>query len=428
MKTLKYFFTLVLVGALLLPGCENLYQYPAVEKASSCDEKAATLTILEGQSTSDAGIEEMLTDKIKSEFPTVHLEWECVDWGEQFASQMQAKFASSEIPDIIIGKAQDVAAYAPSGYLAPLDDSLTRYIRADGLLAATVNGKIYGAPYNADYQGVLYNKNLFWRYNIQPPKTLRELKKIYARFKEVGILPMAAHFQENWYIGNITMQFATNQVFLHDPLWGNKLRKGEHSFQTSKEFQACIHQVKDVMDNTWSNALTMEQSESDKRFAQGEAAMYLTGSWSTQAIQAIHPDLPVGIFPYPNETGDAKLIFEPNLTFMKGSKTANSALVDKILLDIFKDNDLAESIYDFTQTSSMLKEVPSRYPTLIRSDVTDYIKAGKTTDVTVGNTQLIWSFQDSYSKKIGDWLKGKMTFPAVLDYMDDTKAYSIQQE
>lgn len=428
LKALKCFVSLALFLSLSLMGCAAVYRPPQREEGSRGSAKSVTLTILEGQSTSDAGIQDMLTDMLKSKFPNVNFEWESVDWGEQFSSQMQAEFASGEFPDLIIGKAQDVATYALPGYLAPLKNELASYMTPEGLHAGTVNGKLYGAPYNAVYQGVLYNKNLFWRYNVRPPKTLKELNNITERFKQVGITPFAAHFKENWYIGNITMQFVTNEIFLKNPLWGSEMRQGLHSFSASKEYAACILHVRDILNNTWDDAFGIEQAQSDRRFANGEAAMYLTGSWSIQSIHAIRPDLALGIFPYPNQDGNAKLIFEPNLTFMKSSKTKNSDLVDQILLTVFKDNDLAESIFDFTQTSSMLKSVPSRYPALIHSDIEAYTKAEQTTDVTVGNTQLIWSFQDSYSRKISEWLGGKRELSSVLQYMDSNKEDSFKKE
>ena len=99
--------------------------------------------------------------------PAVTLDWERMDWGEKFQSQMQAKFAAGEVPDIMIGKAQDVATYYPSGNLAPIPASLMQYVREPSLPAVTINGTAYGIPYNAFYQGVFYNKDLFEKYRSE---------------------------------------------------------------------------------------------------------------------------------------------------------------------------------------------------------------------------------------------------------------------
>ena len=77
------------------------------------------VSLLAGQSTSDAGIEEMINEVVAQKLTNIELDWECVDWGTQFHEQMRAKIAAGDIPDIMIGKAQDVATYASSGVIAP---------------------------------------------------------------------------------------------------------------------------------------------------------------------------------------------------------------------------------------------------------------------------------------------------------------------
>ena len=56
------------------------------------------LSVLAGQSTSDAGIEEMINDLVGRKLPSVSLDWERMDWGEKFQSQMQAKFGQATFP------------------------------------------------------------------------------------------------------------------------------------------------------------------------------------------------------------------------------------------------------------------------------------------------------------------------------------------
>ena len=70
-----------------------------------------TLTVLAGQSTTDAGIEDMIDEALAEKYPEITLEWECVDWGNDFQPKMQ-QYLQSGLPDIMIGKAQDVATYA----------------------------------------------------------------------------------------------------------------------------------------------------------------------------------------------------------------------------------------------------------------------------------------------------------------------------
>lgn len=419
MKKAKVAVLVALVILLPITACCDL-DSPNITSSQS----KTVLSILYGQSTSDPGLEDVLTEKINKDFHDVELEWENVDWGDHFAQEMQAKIASSEMPDLIIGKNQDVEAYQPSGYLAPFGKQLTDKINDIGLKDATIGGKTYGLPYNMAYQGVLYNKNLFWRYDLKVPKNQTEMKALISRLKEVGITPFASHFQENWYAANITMQFATNQVFAEDPVWGNEFRANKRSFTDSKKYQQCFMQVQQVLQNSWSDALMVSQAESDMRFAKEQAAMYVTGTWSLQSLQAVNPSMPIGIFPYPSPDGGAKLLFEPNLTFMKSSKSQNSALVDKILMDILSDKELAQTTCAFTKTKSLLKNVNIDDINELREDIDSYTSCGRILDVTIGNSQLVWDFQDSCSSMLYKWLNGTERFSAVLQYADKNRAYS----
>ena len=412
-----------LVLCLLFLSCTHS-EKGAARQSDEASPHKLMLSVLAGQSTSDAGIEEMINVLIGSRLPGVTLDWERMDWGEKFQSQMQAKFAAGDVPDIMIGKAQDVATYYPSGNLAPIPASLMLYVREPSLPAVTIQGTAYGIPYNAFYQGVFYNKDLFEKHRLRVPATPEELSTIVTVLKARHVVPFAAHFEESWYGGNILMQFAIGSVFNATPDWGDRFRARKVSFSDSTAMRGCFARVREVLDDTWGDALSIDQTECDERFARGDAAMYVTGSWTLQNIDTEKPHIRVGIFPYPSETGDARLIFEPNMTFMKSSHTSHADAVDQVLHAIFESKDLASEIFDFTKTSSLLKNIGPEVPLLIQSDIDGFLKAGRVVDATVGNRQLIWSFQEKVASRMYDWLQGKSSLAAVLSFADQNRLQS----
>ena len=141
-------------------------------------QEPVTLSVLAGQSTSDAGIEDMINEWMEEEYPDVTLEWECVDWGDGFNSKIQGRFAAGDIPDIIIGKAQDVQTYARTGNLGEISARCSGKIEPWALETVTSDGKVYGVPYNAWYQGVIYNKGIFEELDLEPPETEEELDQV----------------------------------------------------------------------------------------------------------------------------------------------------------------------------------------------------------------------------------------------------------
>lgn len=388
-------------------------------EGSGGDEEKVTLTVLAGQSTTDAGIEDMIDEALAEKYPNIELEWECVDWGNDFQPKMQ-QYMQSGLPDIIIGKAQDVATYAPQGVLGEIDSG---YLDR-GLDAArenvTIDGKTYGLVYNAMYQGVYYNKTMFEENGWEVPETLDDLQKIIDDCNEKGIIPFGSHMVDTWSIGNVTMQFAMNDVFNNNPSWGDDFRAGKVSFSDSEEMQTAYEYNKLIYDNTFPETFSTEQTDCDARMVQGEVAMKVSGSWSIQNFLDIDENFEFGIFPFPNKTGDSKLIFEPNITIMTSADTEHQDEVNQVLDVLTSDKELAVEILDYTKTASMLKDVTPTFANPSQEDIDKYAAEGRIVDVTLGNNQLVWGgFQEENAKDIAAWLQGDITFEDCLKASDD---------
>lgn len=410
---------IVLVWVLLsvLAGC-------SAEDAREEETAPVIIRVLAGQSTSDAGIEDMIDEWMQENYPGIKMEWECVDWGDGFNSKLQGHFASGDVPDIIIGKAQDVQTYASTGNLGKIPAKCSRKIEDEALRTVTVEGEVYGIPYNAWYQGVIYNKSIFRSLGIEPPQTESELDAVVGRLEEEGIVPFAAHFQESWKIANMTMQYMMNDIFADIPDWGERFRKGIESFSGNEKMVYCMKNNEKILEHSWDDALQIDQFESDSRFTQGEAAMYLTGSWSMQFASQYGDNLEFGIFPYPSLNGEAKLLRETNLTFMKSADSENGKLIDEILYRILEDEKLAQEILSFTQSASVVKGIRPVYESKIQKDIERYEEQERVVDVSAGNSQLTWSFQDALGAEQLLWLKKEKSLDEVLLFADMNREFS----
>ena len=442
----KKLLSVILSAAMLVPvlaGCGNgaaeaPAETPAAEESAEAETPAAdteeeaeepaapaadagepvTLTVLAGQSTTDAGIEDMIDAALAEAYPNITLEWECVDWGNDFQPKMQ-QYMQSGLPDIMIGKAQDVATYAPQGILGEIDAT---YLDR-GLDAArqnvTIDGKTYGLVYNALYQGVYYNKDMFEENGWSVPKTQEELQAIIDDCNAKGITPFGSHMVDTWSIGNVTMQFAMNDVFNNDPEWGDKFRAGEVSFAGDEAMQTAYQYNKLIFDNTYPETFSTEQTDCDAKMVLGEAAMKVSGSWSIQNFLDIDENFNFGIFPFPNQTGDSKLIFEPNITIMTSAESENQEAINCVLDVLTGDKDLAVEIYDYTKTAPMLKDVTPTFTNPSQADIDEYAANNMIVDVTLGNNQLVWGgFQEENAKDIAAWLQGDISFEDCLEASD----------
>ncbi len=425
MKT-KRIFALLLTATLLsgsLTGCAS----GSSTAALGSEEEQVTLRVLAGQSSTDAGIEDMIDEALAKKYPNIKLEWECIDWGTDFQPKMQV-YMQSGLPDIMIGKGQDVTTYGSLGLLGDLTDK--PYM--DEVLDAakpgvTLDGKVYGMTFNALYQGVYYNRDLFEDLGLEVPKTMDDLQHVIDVCKANGITPFATHLVDTWAIGNVTMQFATNEVFNNTPDWGDKFRAGEVSFVDSDEYSRCYENNMLIYENTWTDAaFSVEQTACDAKMVSGEAAMKVSGSWSIQNFLDIDENFNFGIFPFPNTTGDAKLIFEPNITFMKSAESPYQDAIDKVFEVIATDKELALQIYDYTKTAPMLKGVTPTFTNPSQSDIDAYAAENMITDVSTGNNQLQWGgFQEENAKDIAEYLQGKITLEDALKAADSRVGNSI---
>ena len=74
------------------------------------------------------------------------------------------------------------------------------------LPAVSWNGKQYAVPMDYAGIGIIYNKDIFEKYNLTPPATYRELEKVCRELKNNNIVPFAGLLKENWSMGHfITM-------------------------------------------------------------------------------------------------------------------------------------------------------------------------------------------------------------------------------
>jgi len=440
-KSLLWIVVLVLsismVAAFSFAGCkeeaapvveEPVAEEPAAEEpvaeAEEETKEPVTINFFNCYGPEEEPFLDALKEKVEAELPYVTLEFEQTIWTyDTFHAVLATRIATDTLPDLIDFKGQDIPQFASEGHLLELTgnawlDNVPLSVRE----ALMVGGKEYALPYTALYQGVFYNRDIFAEYNLDIPETWDELMEAATVLKDNGVTPFASHFRDNWHIGNMTMQFAMSEVFSKNPRWGYDLYEGKVTFEDSEEYRRVFLHAKDIYDYSFENPFSIEQAEAAKRFAEGKAAMYITGTWTVQIIEEVNPDLNYGIFPAPGNDPGAKLIFEPDHTWAASANTEHKEEVLKILEIVATDKDLAQLEVDLYKTNSLIIGVtPSKeYP--LTKDIESYIDKDQLVDVTIGNVQIKWAYQEEYSRYISDWILGDKTLDGALKAATEYKA------
>jgi multiple sugar transport system substrate-binding protein len=196
--------------------------------------------------------------------------------------------------------------------------------------AYTFNGKIYGIPDLVAYWVVFYNKKVFDKYGLTPPKTWADLEKTAATLKQNNVTPFGATVDGRW------PSFIWFEEFLvrQDPDLYGKLMNGQAKY-TDPGVQQVFKTWKDWIGKGYftdpsiafgtagTNAMAGE-------FAKGNLGMILVGTWYASTLQqaGLSPD-DLGAFIMPNEKDSMApaVIFETGpLLLAASSKQKDDAM------------------------------------------------------------------------------------------------------
>jgi len=223
---------------------------------------------------------------------------------------MSARAAQGKLPDILQMQSYSrVAEYAEKGYLVDLGKQPVLGKVVDSAKpSVTWNGKLWGLPMDFAGIGIIYNKDIFAKYGLQPPATYRDLEKIARTLRTNGVTPFAGLLKENWSMGHFITLVHTN-LLAEKKIVPSKfvadMNAGKTSYgvvDTDKLFSV-IDFYRSNMDR---NAEEWNWNEQQAAFAEGKAAMMVQGLWSYGAAIGTNPKLNCGFVPFP-VFNDAKL-------------------------------------------------------------------------------------------------------------------------
>lgn len=218
-------------------------------------------------------------------------------------AMMSARAAQGKLPDILQMQSYSrVQEYAKAGYLVDLTNTpVMQKVVPASLPSVTYNGKQYALPMDYAGIGIIYNKDIFAKYNLKPPVTYRELERVAATLTQNGIVPFAGLLKENWSVGHfITMVHTAllQETGLTPDQFIAAMNAGNGNYgavDTAKLFS--------VLDfyraNMNKNAEEMGGGEQQQSFAKGESAMMVQGLWSYVDALKLNPKLNAGFIPFP---------------------------------------------------------------------------------------------------------------------------------
>lgn len=255
-----------------------------------------------------------LADAYMKEHPNVKIEITVLE-NEAFKQKLATAMQSGAPPDIFQSWGGGVLAqYAEAGLVQDLTPAMAQdgwgdSISAGPLSLFSVDGKVYGVPWNAGMVGFWYNKELFEQAGItKTPETWTEFLDTVKKLKDAGITPIALAGKDKWpghfYWVYLAVREGGKEAF-------EKAYARDGSFADAP-FVKAGEDLKQLVDLQpfQEGFLAANYDEHQTAMANSKAAMELMGQWAPGAdrSKATDPakfDSFISWFPFPQVEGGA---------------------------------------------------------------------------------------------------------------------------
>ncbi|WP_026568408.1 ABC transporter substrate-binding protein [Bacillus sp. UNC41MFS5] len=349
---MKKSISLVATGMIalsVLAGCGNK------EEASGGSNGKVKIEFLEYKSEAKGTFSE-LAKKFEKENPNIDI---VVTNPPDSVTVLKTRVAKRDLPDVI-GMGGDVsyAEISKAGALkdvskdSALNDIQPAYI--DMLKDISKRDKVYGIPYAANANAVIYNKTIFKELGIEVPTTWDDFIAAAEKVKAAGKIPFYFTFKDAWTALPAYNVLAANTQ--GDDFF-KKLDKGDTKF--AEGHREAAEKLLTLLKYGHKDQNGKAYNDGNVAFAKGESAMYLQGIWAIPEIKKANPNIEVGVFPYP--IGDSKVVSGVDLLLAQSATTEHPKEAKKFIEFLLSDENMKEYLTQqnaFSAKTGIVQEAP----------------------------------------------------------------------
>ncbi|KQX68668.1 MULTISPECIES: ABC transporter substrate-binding protein [unclassified Paenibacillus] len=308
--------------------------------------------------------------------------------GGDFDNMMKTRFSTGDFPDLFLmqpGTKQNVKLRAEETLHEWSTDTAVwdRIIPSMKEFQTTPDKKIYGIPFGATgMMGVYYNKDVFGKVGVQPPKNYADLIETAKKIKASGVTPFYEGVKDGW---PAQIFYLTGWVSGVDPAIGDE---GVQKLEKNQLGLADIPQVKDLFTKQkelkdlglyQDNLMAGTYDEMQSKIGDGKVAMvFMLDGIIPQLEKKFSKDFVkdhIGFFPFPaaNDAGTA-LITPPNQLMVPEKAKHSKEAADLIKFMITPD--MVNLYYQTAPGIPIFKDAKSElYP--VQQTVKGLIDTGK---------------------------------------------------
>lgn len=408
-RSLKLVIGVILIASLVLAGCSPKNSGSQNSGGTNSGEKVKLRLLAYNKEETRKSYLEFL----KTKLPNVEIEFQFVDL-KSYDNLLKTQLASGNGPDFFeIGGSG--AAYASAGYLEDLTNaSYIKKYNDTGIMP--YKGKVYGLPLQSWFEGIWYNKDIFKKYNLTPPKSWDEWMTIHDKLRAAGVKPQAMGAKSWEPMAKQQFGLLLNEFYSKPE---NKNFDEQFSAGTKKatdNWNATVKKWTETIQkgNITKDMLGIEYDQAQDEFATGKAAMWESGPWALEALKKKNPNLNIGMFPIPGlKEGTGWLIGGPGSAWAMNKNSKNKDTINKIF-ELTATPEAQEALIKDNFGSSFLKGMNSKLP----PEYEDAAKAFNSGNVYAPWIHWPFDIAMDYGKALQDVLAGTKTVDDAIKLLD----------
>lgn len=372
-----------------------------------------------------------LTEAFTKKNPQIKIELEIVP--NDSMTVLRTKMASGQAPDLIqLQSYANVFEFAQSGWLLDLSkEPILNKVMPGAKNAVTypawgenkaIRGKVYALPMDLAGIGIIYNKEIFNKYGLKPPKTFKELKVVSATLKKNKVTPFASMFKANWSLGHFfTMAHTTLAGAKLNP-WLQKMNANQASYADPVEVKSLFKMLDFYKANSDPRAAEFDWNEQQAAFAKGEAAMMVQGLWSYGAAIATNPKLKCGFIPFPctDNVTQNKMYADVDSTFaISASSSPERIKAAKIFLEWLATPEAIKIWVEKCKLVPTFKGANLKAMDAPFQDLVSYMNRNQTNPWAF-SMYPVTVFEDACKNGAQEYMFGRKNATQVIQYIDQT--------
>lgn len=244
---------------------------------------------------------ESLGELYETLHPDVEIKVEYVPLDDYFGTRLISSFATGQGPDIFLVSPGTLQKFADARILYPLTSRFTKEIKQDfyedALENVTIEQEIMAVPFEVELLGLYYNKQMFQKHNLSPPRTWEDMANAAERLRTEEVTGLTIEPEGSFYQNFTWLPFLWQTgAYIVDAF---NERSGLHEANAVKMYTF----FEDMRKRQLLNLYPSRPTNDIGIIANGETAMQVAGTWNIRLLESTYQDVPIGVVPLPIPEG-----------------------------------------------------------------------------------------------------------------------------